>query len=49
LEIKRGAIKSRVRRARDRLALIFAEGAITEDHRRARRHGHPARHDPNAR
>jgi RNA polymerase sigma-70 factor, ECF subfamily len=32
LEIKRGAIKSRVSRARDRLALIFAEGAITEDH-----------------
>ena len=27
-----GTIKSRVSRARDRLALIFAEGAITEDH-----------------
>ena len=27
-----GTIKSRVSRARDRLALIFAEGSITEDH-----------------
>jgi RNA polymerase sigma-70 factor (ECF subfamily) len=30
-----GTIKSRVSRARDRLALIFAEGKITEDHRPA--------------
>ena len=30
-----GTIKSRVSRARDRLALIFAEGRITEDHRPA--------------
>ena len=30
-----GTIKSRVSRARDRLALIFAEGRITEDHQPA--------------
>src|SRR5579863_3286545 len=30
-----GTVKSRVSRARDRLALIFAEGVIADDHRQA--------------